>query len=140
MTDNVPKSKSMPDTEVQKLIFIANGGLLEKKRSWFTLWMAKEYYQYSLSEQLEAIEKLGKSRNPLALGYLKKLKVEDGESLKDEMDITYGSKTHYPDTRGDLAYSLSKNDENSPYGKEQDKEALRILETAISDLELSLQQ
>jgi len=87
---------TLPNQEVQGLIEIIDGGIKEVRRHWYTLGI-KIHHRYSLNEQLDAVRKLGLSKNKIALDYIRKL------NLSEQVDN--GLNTSW-DGWGDTCYDL----------------------------------
>jgi hypothetical protein len=112
--------RKLNDSEVLKLIRIADGNIKEWRSHWFTLGIPIPHYS-KLEDQLEAISKLGDSQN---------------SSCGD------CGGTNYPNVKGELAYHLSSSWFGTygytGYPKDQNCAAAEILQNSISKLENSL--
>jgi hypothetical protein len=94
----------LSDQEVQALIYIANAGIKEKRAHWYTFGIPIGH-RYGLDEQLEAITKLGESKNKSALDFLTRMSYED-DSRSTGFRSSDGINAHYilkcPNARGQL--------------------------------------
>ena len=96
--------EALSDQDVRELIRIAEGGLKERRGYWYTLGIKINHY-FSLDEQLEAIQKLGLSKNITALDYLRKLNVQETREngYQDAPDDNWASPCYdelYPNAKG----------------------------------------
>jgi hypothetical protein len=142
------ETPGLSDEQVGELIRAADAGIKERKRHWYTLGI-KIAHRYGLHEQLEAIRSLGKSSNPRALEYLRRLNefreeiVQPGDAPVDDQYRNYGERT-YPNARGELRWALLTitwaNSAASRQPGDGDPTACRTLEAAVAELEASLKQ
>ena len=73
------------------IIEIANGGVKEKKKDWYTFGIPVNHF-YTLDDQLSAIKRLGSSANHTAHDFLRRL----NETRKRWGEVMY------PNTKGSL--------------------------------------
>src|SRR3989344_3037990 len=98
---------TLQDTQVQRLIYIVDAGVNERRRGhWYTLWIRSKPY-CNLDEQLDAIRQLGESMDRSALDYLRKLNERKVETLRmPGVPSEDGSHVWYPHAKGELSKTL----------------------------------
>ena len=94
----------LSDQEVQGLIKVIEGGAKEVRRHWYTLGIKISHW-YNLDEQLDAIKKLGLSKNKIALNYIDKLNLHEEVDNNRRTDYSFGDICYdiiYPNATGKL--------------------------------------
>ncbi|MDO8623330.1 MAG: hypothetical protein Q7R52_03715 [archaeon] len=134
---------TLSDQEVQGLIKIIDG---EVKGHWYTLGI-KINNCFRLSKQLNAVKKLGLSKNQIALDYINKLNLHEEVDNNRRTDYSFGDicyDTIYPNATGKLKAVLESRMEDGlvssatyPFISRQ-YEARGILTEALSTLKESL--
>jgi len=132
----------LSDQEVKQLKKITEGGVKGKRGHWYTLGIRVEYY-HGFEEQLDAIKKLGDSKDKEVLAYIKLLE-ETTENTTYNRWVWNNTTYHHPNVKGELSHILDHTaqwdttgiviDDMSP----KHGHALEIIRGAISKLENSL--
>lgn len=136
-------SYRLPDEEVRELIKVAEGGVkrIERSQHWYYLGIpSNDEIDYKLEEQLNAIIRLGFSKNPQALSYMENLMKSEDTGYKHGGSDSYSDETHivHPYAKGELASALSSYSsapmDQCHYKHEPDERAIRIMNTALNQL------
>lgn len=91
----------LSDKEVKRLTTIAEGGIKNRSRHWYTFGLRLNNY-FSLEEQLDAIRLLGNTRSEIAYNYLTELNYETYMQSYPAGESISNMGKWYPNAEGEL--------------------------------------
>jgi phosphotransferase system HPr (HPr) family protein len=140
---------------ISELITIANGGHcapeIWEKKHWYSARKkaADRKWQYALQDQLDAIEALGKTRNPIALHFVKSLLERVGGRHYTEgggsASADYGEEFS-KNAKGELSDALYSSSAGGYVPKEvmdtryPDEKAMQTIQYAVKNLETAIEE